>query len=229
MPKLKSIRFRLTFLFSATLLVAAACALLRDSPTRKLHHGSFEVLHAGELSVYEYFDERISGFDVLPGVWNATGSWITSGSSHWVCYELVVMHDSFSSAEISWDRDGEYCSVSGSMTAVVDPKYVREHSAFPIAVPWSKEPFSENKGSLGEYDEFWDLPFSIITTKYGVILQAGNGDDGAFLFYLGRNSDGDVCAVRCVLESDTSPWVDRFFARPWPSRLFGNLKRLFDR
>jgi hypothetical protein len=224
MPRLHLSKFRLSSLFLVTAIIALVCTLLfRDNPTQHIAHGTFNVSGQGELAVYEYFDQPVVGFEALPGNWTVSGHWLTYGSNRWLCYDLFVVHDCCRPKDIEWDRNGTYCSVSGSMTSVTDSSFVRENSAFPIEVPWRDQPLTENDPFLGEYDEFWDLKYSLVITQFGVLIQAGNGDDGAFEYFLGRNLDGKVCAVRCVLEDDKEFWINRYYSQPWSKRLCDRL------
>ena len=226
MIRCKLFTFRISSILRITVVVACVCALLRDSPQAKIHHGSFDVSAPGELSVYEFFDESLSGFQVMPGKWRVEGNWLNYGSNFWLCDQLVVSHESYQVQHLDWDTKGHTCSVSGSMTAVFDSANVRQKSAFPISVPWSDDPFTEDMGCLGEYDEFWDMKHSLVMTDYGVILQAGHGDDGSYEFFTATNSNGDICAIRCVLEEDKSFWINRYYSTPLLARLRDRFSRI---
>jgi hypothetical protein len=220
--------YRTTTLLAAIAICACLLSLAQDDPNEVCEHGTFEVSSPGEIIVYEFFDDSVSGEPAMVGQWNVKGHWINSGSDHWICHRLVVQNASVAEDDLRWEKEPRYCSVSGSMTSVFDPAFTREKSAYPLRVPWTDKPFTDGMGSIGEHDEFWQMKHSLIMTDYGVILQAGNGDDGAYKYFVGRNSNGKIGGIRCLLEDDTSYWLDRYYSQPLFRRLWKNIAGRFE-
>ena len=217
------LRFNLRILFSAVLVFAVLLALCRDIPFTVIDHGYFTVSPGGELSVYEFYDSPHFGHGAITGKWTVTCRWVNRGENHWTPVELNVVSAGIQRNKITWNEP-KWCSVSGSMTSITDTKFVRENGAYPFPVPWKKTAFTAEDGWLGDYDEFWELKHSLLITRYGVILQAGNGDDGSFEYFVGCNGDGRVCAIRCVLESDTDYFLKNYQSSPLIKRMWWNLK-----
>ena len=231
MPRLHLSNFRLSSLFVLIAMVALLCALFCENPTQHIVHGTFNVSGCqGELAVFDYFNEPIGdfrepvgGFEALPGNWTVSGRWLTCGSNRWLCYDLLVVHDCCRPTDLQWDRNVRYCSVSTGKTSITDASYLRENTPFPMKVAWRSRPVTKNEYLNGSsfWRDFWDLKYSIAITQFGVLIQAGG--DGDFEYFLGRNSDGKVCAVRCILEDDKESCINQYYSQPWSKRLCDRL------
>ena len=145
-----------------------------------------------------------------------------SGRNHWTPITLWVVAEGAKLDELSWTQP-ELSGVSSGLTSVTNAKHVRDHGAYPITVPWLSEPLTAEPPWIGEYDEFWDMKYPLLIVDYGVILQAGNGDDGAFEYMLGRDRNGLVCAVKCTLEDDPDFWLQDYNSQPRLKRMWWNL------
>ena len=224
---MRRLTFKIRSLLAITLLVSLGLALSRDIPFVELHHGSFELPPNAEISVYEFYDDPHFGKHAASGIWNVECRWVNRGENHWTPINLRVTLENVMLHELSWGEP-QSCWVSGSMASVINAKHVRENGAYPIPVPWSEEPIAADSGFIGEYDEFWNMKYTLLIVDYGVVLVAGNGDDGSFQYKLGRNDKGQVCAVECILEDDPDYWLQSYYSHSRLKRMWWNFIQRLD-
>ena len=204
------------------LAVSILLAFTRDVPFVELDHGSFVLPANAEISVYEFYDDPHFGKAAVPGKWNVKCRWVNRGNNLWTPLALHVVAEGVNLDELSW-AEPDFAWISACMASVIDAKHVRDKGAYPITVPWSEKPLTADSAFVGEYDEFWDLKYPLLIVDYGVILPAGNGDDGSFNYVLGRDGKGNVCAVKCMLEDDPEFWLQNYYSHSQLKRMWWNL------